>query len=100
MLTRSTQVLEIEAPAVVVVEAKKTDIKTGTGKCMAEMIAAQRFNEIQNYPISTIYGSVSNGIQWQFMQLVESVLTIDLNVYLLPPVDRILGDIVWMTKDN
>ncbi|NES05447.1 MAG: hypothetical protein F6K22_23100 [Okeania sp. SIO2F4] len=101
LLTRSTQVLEIEAPAVmVVVEAKKTDIITGTGQCMAEMVAAQRFNEMQNSPIPKIYGSVSNGIQWQFMQLVESVVTIDLNVYLLPPVDRILGYLVWMTREN
>ena len=100
LLTHSTEIIEIEAPAVVVVEAKKTDMKTGFGQCMAEMVAAQRFNEMQNSPIPTIYGSVSNGIQWQFMQLVESVLTIDLNVYSLPPVDRILGDLVWITREN
>ncbi len=100
LLTHSTEIIEIEAPAVVVVEAKKTDLKTGFGQCMAEMVAAQRFNEMQNYPIPTIYGSVSNGIQWQFMQLVESVITIDLNVYSLPPIDRILGYLVWMTREN
>ncbi|MGB3507683.1 MAG: hypothetical protein WBA93_00220 [Microcoleaceae cyanobacterium] len=87
LLTRSTEVLEIEAPAVVVVEAKKTDLKTGFGQCIAEMVAVKRFNEMQNHPIPTIYGSVSNGIQWQFLKLVESILTIDLNVYSLPPVD-------------
>lgn len=67
LLTRSTEVLEIEAPAVVVVEAKKTDLKTGFGQCIAEMVAAQRFNQAQESPIPTIYGSVSNGIQWQFL---------------------------------
>jgi len=100
LLTRSTEVLEIEAPAVVVVEAKKTNLKTGFGQCIAEMVAMQRFNQAQEHPISTIYGSVSNGIQWQFLTLLQSTLTIDLNVYPLPPVHRILSDLVWMAQGN
>lgn len=100
LLTRSTEVLEIETPVVVVVEAKKTDLKTGFGQCIAEMVAAQRFNKAQNNPIPTIYGSVSNGIQWQFLTLVQSTLTIDLNVYPLPPVDEILGYLVWMAQSR
>lgn len=98
LLTRSTEVLEIEAPVVVVVEAKKTDLKTGFGQCIAEMVAAQQLNQAQNNPISTIYGSVSNGIQWQFLALVQSNVTIDLNVYPLPPVAQILGCLVWMAQ--
>jgi hypothetical protein len=35
----------VEAPAIVIVEAKKSDIKSGLGQCIAEMVAAQRFNE-------------------------------------------------------
>lgn len=62
-IARSHSVLEIEALAVVVVEAKKTDMKTGFGQCIAEMVAVQRFNEAQSHPIPRIYGSVSNGIQ-------------------------------------
>ncbi len=98
LLTRSTQVLEIEAPVVVVVEAKKTELKTGFGQCIVEMVAAQRFNEAQENSIPTIYGSVSNGIQWQFLSLVQSTLTIDLNVYPLPPIATILGYLVWMAQ--
>ena len=100
LLTRSTEVLEIEAPAVVVVETKKTDLKTGFGQGIAEMVAAQRFNEEQEYPIPTIYGSVSNGIQWQFLSLVQSTITIDLNVYSLPPVEKVFGYLVWMAREN
>ncbi|NET58141.1 MAG: hypothetical protein F6K47_18900 [Symploca sp. SIO2E6] len=98
LLTRSTEVLEIEAPVVVVVEAKKTELKTGFGQCIAEMVAAQQFNQAQNNSISTIYGSVSNGIQWQFLTLAQSTLTIDLNVYPLPPVAQILGYLVWIAQ--
>ncbi|NET07479.1 MAG: hypothetical protein F6K16_22805 [Symploca sp. SIO2B6] len=100
LLTRSSEVLEIEAPAVVIVEAKKTELKLGFGQCIAEMVAAQRFNEAQGQPISTIYGSVSNGNQWQLLKLEGMSLFIDLAVYPLPPVENILGDLVWMAQGN
>lgn len=100
LLTRSTEVLEIEAPTVVIVEAKKTDLKTGLGQCIAEMVAAQRFNEEKGKKISTIYGSVSNGIQWQFLKLEQQIVTIDLTIYPLPPVDQILSFFVWMLREG
>ncbi len=100
ILTRSTEVLEIEAPTVVIVEAKKTDLKTGFGQCIAEMVAAQRFNQAKEKAIPTIYGSVSNGIQWQFLKLSQQTVTIDLTVYPLPPVDQILSFFVWMLQNG
>jgi hypothetical protein len=98
LITRSTEVLEIESPVVILVEAKKTDLKTGIGQCLAEMVAAQRFNEAANNQISTIYGCVSNGLQWQFLKLNGNHVLIDLTVYALSPVDRILGFLGWMAE--
>ncbi len=98
LMTRSTEVLEIEAPAIVIIEAKKTDLKSGFGQCIAEMVAAQRFNQAQGRPIETIYGIVSNGLQWQFLKIEGTVVSIDLTVYALPPVDQVLGAIVWMLR--
>jgi hypothetical protein len=98
LMTRSTEVLEIEAPAIVIIEAKKTDLKSGFGQCIAEMVAAQRFNQTQGKPIETIYGIISNGLQWQFLKIEGTVVSIDLAVYALPPVDRVLGAIVWMLQ--
>lgn len=100
LLTRSTEVLEIEAPTVVIVEAKKTDLKTGFGQCIAAMVGAQRFNQAKEKAIPTIYGSVSNGIQWQFLKLEQQTVTIDLTVYPLPPVDQILSFFVWMMQNG
>ncbi len=100
LLTRSSEVLEIEAPAVVIVEAKKTDLKSGLGQCIAEMVAAQRFNQAQEKNIPIIYGSVSNGIQWQFIKLENQIVTIDLSVYPLPPVEQILSFFVWMIQNG
>jgi hypothetical protein len=99
LLTRSSEVLEIEAPAVIVVEAKKTDLKLELGQCIAEMVAAQRFNQEKERSIPTIYGSVSNGTQWQFLKLQEQTVTIDLTIYPLPPVEQILSFFVWMLEE-
>ncbi|MFN5955179.1 MAG: hypothetical protein ACK6A9_06735 [Dolichospermum sp.] len=96
VLSLSAEQLEVEAPAVMIVEAKKSDLNLGIGQCIAEMIAAQKFNEINNQPIPTIYGSVTNGTVWRFLQLTEQTVTIDFTDYPLPPVDVILGILVWM----
>jgi hypothetical protein len=100
LISRSPEMLEIEAPAVAVVEAKKADLKTGIGQCVAEMVAMQKFNEAKGKPLSVIYGSVSNGTQWRFLKLEEKIVSIDLNDYALPPVDEILGMLVWMVRDG
>lgn len=99
LLSRSIELIDIEAPVFILVEAKKADIKSGLGQCAAEMVAAQRFNLSKNQPIPTIYGCVSNGTQWRFMQLQEKVLTVDLNDYPLPPVAQILAFLAWMAEN-
>ncbi len=96
LISRSTEQLAIEAPVIVIVEAKQTDLKTGIGQCVAEMVAVQKFNEAKQKPLPDLYGSVSNGLQWQFLKLSGTKVTIDLNIYPLPPVEQILGFLVWM----
>ncbi len=44
LLSRSTEQVLIEALAVIVIKAKKGDLKLGLGQCAAEMVAAQKFN--------------------------------------------------------
>ncbi|MBD0313405.1 MAG: hypothetical protein ICV86_11160 [Microcoleus sp. T3-bin5] len=100
LISRSREQILIEAPAVVIVEAKKADLKVGLGQCAAEMLAAQKFNEINNIPIATIYGSVSSGTVWRFLKLESKTLTIDLNDYPVPPVEPLLGMLVWMVRDG
>ena len=100
LISRSPEQLMVEAPAIVIVEAKKADLKSGYGQCIAEMVAVQRFNEAKGQPLSTIYGSVSSGTQWRFLKLEASTVTIDLTDYPLPPVEKILGAFVWMVKEG
>jgi hypothetical protein len=66
------------------------------GQCVAEMVAAQLFNEQEGKPIPVIYGSVTSGKLWQFLKLEGQYVTIDVNEYPVTPVDRILGILKWM----
>ncbi len=100
VLSRSPEVLEIEAPVVVIVEAKKADLRTGFGQCIAEMVAAQRFNAAKNRAVSAVYGSISSGTQWRFLKLEGDIVTIDLLDYPLPPVEQVLSMLVWMVQNG
>lgn len=100
LISRSPEQFEIEAPAVMLVEAKRDNINSGLGQCIAEMVAAQRFNEINNNSISTIYGSVTSGTAWRFLKLEGQTVTIDVRDYPFPPVEVILGMLVWMVQNG
>ena len=64
------------------------------------MVAAQMFNQQNNIPITTIYGSVTSGTAWRFLKLEEQILSIDLQDYPVPPVDMLLGMLVWMVREG
>ena len=83
---------------VAIVEAKKDDLKSGLGQCIAEMVAAQRFNSHRENTIDIVYGCVTSGNRWIFLQLKDQTLTIDLEEYVVPPVDWLLNVLAWMCK--
>jgi len=96
LLSRSTTAYIIEAPIIMLVEAKKGELDVGLGQCVAEMVAAQLFNESEGKMIPVIYGSVTSGKLWQFLKLEGKDVTIDVNEYPVTPVERILGIFKWM----
>lgn len=81
----------IEAPVITLVEAKNDNIESGLGQCMAEMVAAQLFNQRKGNEVKAIYGVVTTGSNWKFMKLVDKTIEIDLNEYFLNNVGKILG---------
>ncbi|MEA5597799.1 hypothetical protein [Rivularia sp. UHCC 0363] len=100
VISRSPEQVFIEAPAVIIIEAKKGDLKPGLGQCAAEMVAAQIFNQQNNIPINIIYGSVTSGTAWRFLKLEGQMLSIDLQDYAVPPVEMLLGMLVWMVREG
>jgi hypothetical protein len=100
LLSKSTTAYIIEAPVIMLVEAKKGELDVGLGQCVAEMVAAQMFNQNEHKPISIVYGSVTSGKLWQFLKLEGKDVTIDVNEYQVTPVERILGILKWMVDSQ
>ncbi|MEM7555670.1 MAG: hypothetical protein AAF378_16525 [Cyanobacteria bacterium P01_A01_bin.84] len=100
LISRSPEQVFIKAPAVIIIEAKKGDLKPGLGQCAAEMVAAQKFNQENNIPITTIYGSVTSVTAWRFLKLEGQILSIELQDYPVPPVGILLGMLVWMIREG
>ena len=91
LISKSPEQLSIEAPVVVIIEAKKENLNTATPQCIAEMLAAQIFNQNKGNMISSIYGVVTTGSVWRFLKLENQSVIIDLNEVYLNPIDKLLG---------
>lgn len=94
VISRSKEQLTINAPVIIIVEAKNENIKGGLGQCMAAMLAAQIFNEREGNNIKTIYGAVTTGDIWKFLKLEGTNLFVDLNNYYIKELNKILGILV------
>lgn len=91
LISRSPEFLLINTPMIIIVEAKKENIKGGLGQCIAEMYAARLFNEREENQITEIYGVVTTGEIWKFLRLSGELVQIDLAEYFLNDVNKILG---------
>ena len=90
----------LEAPIIVLVEAKKDDVLEGLGQCVAEMIAAQQFNAERGNSISRIYGVSTTGADWRFLKLEGQKLHIDTEFYSIHACDKILGILASMVEQK
>lgn len=89
-MTASSEIYEVSCPVITVVEAKNENIKGCLGQCIAEMVAAQRFNarSDKNFPV---YGVVTTGMIWKFLRLEERTLWIDQEDYFIKEIGKLLG---------
>jgi len=81
----------IRVPVLTIVEAKNENIKGGLGQCIAEMVAAQIFNQQEGQILPEIYGVVSTGTVWKFIVLKENLISIDSQEYYINQIDLILA---------
>lgn len=90
----------LEAPVIILVEAKRENLTTGLGQCAAEMLAAQRFNTEKGNAIPCIYGATTSGTEWRFLKLEGVRLHIDRAVYPIAQCDKILGILSSMVEQK
>ena len=100
LVSLSPDQLELQAPIIILVGGKNLDMKQGLGQCVAEMLAAQRFNAEKGNNIRAVYGATTTGIDWQFLKLEEKHLHLDMATYTLERCDRLLGILVSMVEQK
>jgi len=99
LLSLSPLQLALEAPVVIVVEAKNENIKQGIIQCMAEMVAAQQFNQERHNAIEAVYVAVTIWSLWKFLRLLKTVVSVDVTEYHISQVEQIIGMLVAMMRE-
>jgi hypothetical protein len=96
VISRGPQRAVIGPPVVLIFEAKRDSIPDGLGPCVAAMEGAVRYNRRQNAAVDPVYGCVTTGTSWKFLQLTGGRVSIDLAEYPVAQADRLLGILVHM----
>ncbi len=91
ILTKSPLQLILSAPLVSIVEAKNDNVHYGYGQNIAQMVAAWEFNQKAGTTIDTVFGVVTTGTAWQFMELRARDLIIDRREYYVTDLGKIIG---------
>ncbi|BAY11742.1 hypothetical protein [Calothrix sp. NIES-2098] len=100
ILSLSSEQLLVRSPVVVLVESKNENLRSGLAQCIAEMVAAQLFNEKNQNQIKAVYGAVTIGTIWQFLKLEGNIISIDLSEYYIKDIKKILGILYSAIAEN
>lgn len=100
IMSNSPDQVFLEFPVVCIVEAKNENIKAGYAQCIAEMIAAQIFNERTSTEVCYILGAVTTGSNWKFLKYEGGKVFVDFDEYMISRVNKILGIFVETMKKN
>ena len=100
LISLSPEQFILDAPIIILVEAKKDNPSLGFGQCIAEMLAAQHFNAQKGNNIPVIYGASTTGTFWQFLKLEGHRLQIDKVPYSIERCDKILGILSSMVQQK
>ena len=100
LVSLSPAQFHLEAPAIILVEAKRDNLTIGLGQCVAEMVAAQRFNTESGNDIPCVYGATTSGIDWVFLKLEGKKLQLDMAAYTIERCDKILGILASMAAQK
>ncbi len=91
IITKSSHQFVLSTPLIAIVEAKNDNLRSGLGQCIAAMYAAQLFNQQASTSIDTVFGVVTTGSAWKFLQLHQPVIRIDIREYYIDNAATILG---------
>ena len=96
IITRSPELLFVKAPVLMLVEAKNEEMKRGYAQCIAEMLAAQTFNAREVVESDKVYGAVTIGELWKFLDLTGTTVRIDTHSYHIERLGKIMGILLYL----
>jgi hypothetical protein len=91
ILTKGESMFVLTTPFVAIVQAKNDLIRTGLGQCIALMYGAQLCNQKAGRALERVFGVVTIGRLWKFLQLEGSSLTIDVPEYAIDDPTKVMG---------
>jgi len=91
ILSRSPEQQFLRSPVAAIVEAKNENLKAGLGQCLAAMVGARLFNEREGQPATAVYGAVTSGSLWRFLQLEGRVVNLDEQEYHIRQLPKLVG---------
>ena len=78
----------LEAPLVMVAEAKKNDFEQGWGQCLAELVAAQKINGDAGFAVQ---GIVTDGKLWEFGKLAGNTFVKNIEGFTVDHLGKLFG---------
>jgi hypothetical protein len=81
----------LQSAVFALVEAKNDNVDEGLPQCAAQMVGARVFNWKEAIPIDTIFGCVTNGVEWRFLKLEEQIIWLDMNRYTTQNLPQLMG---------
>ncbi len=99
VLSLEAKAFRIEAPVFFIVESKNENLESGIPQCVAELYAAQIFNERAGKLHPVLYGAVTFGHEWKFIRFIGNTAEVDTSIFFLIQLDQILG-IMQYIVDN
>lgn len=100
IVSQSSEQLYIDAPVLMIVEAKNENIIAGLGQCIAEMYAAQLFNQQEQQVMPYIYGAVTSGDEWKFLKLSNDIVYIDQMSYYINDIKKIIAILIHILNSS
>lgn len=99
IITEDTGSFELNPPILQIIEAKKNDIENNIALCAAQLLGAKLYNEKQNVNLPVLYGCITTGDDWLFIQLAQQLL-IDTRKFYLGDVAQLLGVLQFVLDSN
>jgi hypothetical protein len=100
ILSRSPEQQFLRSPVAAIVEAKNENLKAGLGQCVAAMVGARLYNEREGGPVGAVFGAVTSGSLWRFLELRSTQVRLDEQEYHIRQLPKLVGILVRIVSEG